>query len=128
MVLIVLAYYAAHALVFGPASQAIGWQFFLRTLPAAVALGLAALLVAGVYRGLWRYARLSDVLNYTLGVLLGSLATLVYGRLPLKVAAIYALLLLGGIAASRFAFRLLRKLLPLPHERSSVTGAIAAMR
>src|SRR6266550_2988068 len=52
VVLIVLAYYAAHALVFGPASQAIGWQFFLRTLPAAVALGLAALLVAGVYRGL----------------------------------------------------------------------------
>jgi UDP-GlcNAc:undecaprenyl-phosphate GlcNAc-1-phosphate transferase len=125
VVLIVLSYYFAHALVFGPASDSGGWHVFLRTLPVALALKLAALLGSGVYRGLWRYASLADVVAYARGVALGSVASMVAAalmvgssRVVLSVFVIDAMLLLLAITGSRLAFRLLRKLLPMPHQRT----------
>ena len=125
VVLIVLSYYFAHALVFGPASDVGGWHVFLRTLPIVLALKLAALLVSGVYRGLWRYASLADVVGYTRGVVLGSVAAILYtgltegfGNVVLSVFVIDAMLLLLAVTGSRFAFRMLRKLLPVPHQRT----------
>ncbi len=130
--LIVLSYYFAHALVFGPAADTGEWRFFLRTLPLALAFKLAALLVSGVYRGLWRYALAGDVVAYARGVLLGSAATILYawtiagfGPIALAPFAIDAALLLAAITLSRFAFRLLRKVLPLPHERPAVQASPA---
>jgi UDP-GlcNAc:undecaprenyl-phosphate GlcNAc-1-phosphate transferase len=119
VLLIVLSYYFAHVLVFGPASDSAGWHLFLATLPIAIALKLAALLMSGVYRGLWRYASLSDVLTYARGVALGSAATIVYVALiarregvTLSVFIIDAMLLLLAVTSSRIAFRALRRLLP----------------
>jgi UDP-GlcNAc:undecaprenyl-phosphate GlcNAc-1-phosphate transferase len=120
VVLIVLSYYFANALVFGPAAVSGNWDLFLRTLSLALALKLAALLLSGVYRGLWRYATLRDVAVYARGVLLGSAATVVYAglvegfrRLTLAVFVIDAMLLLLAITASRLGFSALRKLVPL---------------
>lgn len=125
VVLIVLAYYVAHALVLGPAADSGAWRLFLRTLPVVLALKLAALLVSGVYRGLWRYASLADVVGYARGVVLGSIAAIVcagiaggFGALLPSIFVLDAMLLLLALAASRFAFRLLRKLVPLPHQRN----------
>jgi UDP-GlcNAc:undecaprenyl-phosphate GlcNAc-1-phosphate transferase len=116
VVLIVLSYYFAHAIVLGPAADSGEWRLFLRTLPLVIALKLAALLVSGVYRGLWRYANLSDVVPFTGGVALGSAATVVcaglaggFATLRAPVYVIDAMLLVLAIAASRFGFRLLRK-------------------
>jgi UDP-GlcNAc:undecaprenyl-phosphate GlcNAc-1-phosphate transferase len=119
VLLIVLSYYFAHVLVFGPASDSSGWHLFLATLPIAIALKLAALLVSGIYRGLWRYAGLSDVFTYARGVALGSAATIVYVALiapregvTLSVFIIDAMLLLLAVTSSRLAFRALRRLFP----------------
>jgi UDP-GlcNAc:undecaprenyl-phosphate GlcNAc-1-phosphate transferase len=119
-----LSYYFAHALVFGPASDSAGWHLFLTTLPIAIALKLAALLASGIYRGLWRYANLSDVFTYGRGVALGSAATIVYvslraGRdaVTLSVFVVDAMLLLLAVTASRLAFRLLRRLFRTAQER-----------
>ncbi len=119
VLLIVLSYYFAHVLVFGPASNSAGWHLFLATLPIAIALKLAALLMSGIYRGLWRYAGLSDVFTYARGVALGSAATIVYVALiarredvSLSVFVIDAMLLLLAVTSSRLAFRALRRLFP----------------
>ncbi|HEX3069776.1 MAG TPA: hypothetical protein VHX14_14500 [Thermoanaerobaculia bacterium] len=120
VLLIVLSYYFAHVLVFGPASNSAGWHIFLATLPIAIALKLAALLVSGIYRGLWRYAGLADVFTYARGVALGSAATIVYvalivrhdGGVTLSVFIIDAMLLLLAVTSSRLAFRALRRLFP----------------
>jgi UDP-GlcNAc:undecaprenyl-phosphate GlcNAc-1-phosphate transferase len=119
VVLIVLSYYYAHALVLGPASESVGWNLFFRSLPIALALKLAALLIGGVYRGLWRYSSLADVAAYARGVALGSAATFVYisflgfRSVAVSVFVIDAMLLLFAVIASRFAFRMLRKTLPI---------------
>lgn len=118
VVLIVLAYYFAHALVLGPASEAAGWNLFFRSLPIALALKLASLLVGGVYRGLWRYSSLADVTAYVRGVALGSAATFVYisflgfRAVAVSVFIIDAMLLLLAVTTSRLAFRMMRKVLP----------------
>ena len=116
VVLVVLALYEANALVFGPVSDAEVWRIVFRTLPLALAIKLAALLAVGAYRGAWRYVRLNDIPVYAGGVALGSLVVLAAFRIDPAVAAIDALLLFGAVLATRFAFLLLRKLLPLPHE------------
>jgi UDP-GlcNAc:undecaprenyl-phosphate GlcNAc-1-phosphate transferase len=125
VVLIVLSYYFAHALVFGPAADSSRWHLFLRTLPVALALKLAALLLSGVYRGLWRYASLSDVGGYGRGVFLGSVATILaagfiggFRAITPSVFVLDAMLLLLAVTVSRFGFRALRKLIPLPHQRN----------
>jgi UDP-GlcNAc:undecaprenyl-phosphate GlcNAc-1-phosphate transferase len=130
VLLIVLSYYFAHVLVFGPASDSAGWHLFLATLPIAIALKLAALLISGIYRGLWRYAGLSDVFTYARGVVLGSAATIVYVAViarregvTLSVFIIDAMLLLLAVTSSRIAFRALRRLFPAtrnPAERRVV--------
>ena len=125
VILIVLSYYFANALVFGPASDSNGWHTFLRTLPIALALKLAALLASGVYRGLWRYAGLADVIGYARGIALGSVASIIAAAfivgprsMVLSVFVIDAMLLMLAITGSRLAFRLLGKLLPIPHHRT----------
>lgn len=125
--LIVLASYVAYALVFGPArATSLDWQLFLKTLPAIVFLKLAAFLAVGVYRGLWRYAGVADVVMFAKAVTLSSMASLLLIMFAFRldgfsrtVFVLDALLLLSFTSASRFAFRFLRKLLPAPHARTA---------
>jgi UDP-GlcNAc:undecaprenyl-phosphate GlcNAc-1-phosphate transferase len=125
VLLILLASYYAQVIVLGPVSESPARDLFLRTLPAAVALQLVALLAAGVYRGLWRYASLSDMLVYARGVVLGVVAVGAYaalvtgqGSVSIPVLVVQAILLFLAIAVSRTAFRVLRKLFPLPHQNT----------
>ncbi|HVG24171.1 MAG TPA: glycosyl transferase [Thermoanaerobaculia bacterium] len=124
--LIVLAHYVTYALVFGPARAASpDWQLFLKTLPAIVAVKLAAFLAVGVYRGMWRYAGVSDAIVFGKAVFLGSLASLLMVVFAFRfvgfsrtVFVLDALLLTAFLVSSRFAFRLLRRFVPAPHERT----------
>ena len=124
--LIVMAHYVTYALVFGPARAAsYDWQLFVKTLPAIVFVKLAAFLVVGVYRGLWRYAGVSDVVLVAKAVALGSVASMLlivfafrFVGFSRTVFVLDALLLTGFIITSRFAFRLMRKLVPAPHART----------
>jgi UDP-GlcNAc:undecaprenyl-phosphate GlcNAc-1-phosphate transferase len=127
VVLIVLAQYSAYALLFGPANATSGdWKLFLMTLPAIVFVKLAVFLAVGVYRGLWRYAGVSDGVLLTKAVFLGTAASLLlvvfafrFDGFSRAVFILDGLLLLVFILCSRFAFRLLRKLLPAPHARNA---------
>lgn len=119
--LITFAYYFSYVLLFGSFEQTANWTLFLETLPLLIVIKLAAFLVVGVYRGIWRYTSVSDLVTFTKGVVLGSagsvLAILLLYRFQNFSRAVFVvdgLLLLAALAGSRMAFRLIRQLLPNP--------------
>ena len=117
VVLIILAYWSAYAINFPPTSPA--WNLFIRTLPVLVFIRMSVFLVMGVYRGLWRYTSMSDLIVFGKAVVLSSVASLIvllflfrfqgYSR---KVFVIDAVLMFLFLAGSRMAFRVFRTLLP----------------
>jgi len=126
LILIGLAYYGAYGLMFGPVSaSSADWALFRKTLPVIVFIKLAAFLGAGVYRGLWRYASLANVVVYVKAVMVSSVASILailflfrfegYSRTVFVIDGCMLLLLVTG---SRFAFRFMRRLMPAPHART----------
>jgi UDP-GlcNAc:undecaprenyl-phosphate GlcNAc-1-phosphate transferase len=119
VVLIVLGYWSAYALAFGPFSDSPAWTLFLRTLPVLVVVRLAAFLVFGVYRGIWRYTSMDDLMTFAKAVAAGSIVSITiilfkfrfagFSRAVFVIDALVMLLLLAG---SRIAFRFFRKVLP----------------
>src|SRR6266849_2912126 len=119
IVLIMLAYWAAYAVKFGPVSNSPAWRLFLRTLPVLVVVRLAAFLFFGVYRGNWRYTSIDDLMSFAKAVAAGSILSMLiilfklrfqgFSRAVFLIDALVMLLLLAG---SRVAFRFFRKLLP----------------
>jgi UDP-GlcNAc:undecaprenyl-phosphate/decaprenyl-phosphate GlcNAc-1-phosphate transferase len=103
----------------------------LHSVPCVMAVTYVAFLVAGIYRGIWRYASVSDVLRFANGaVLAGTLVVVASLVVPIElsgsVAALYVILLFNLLVASRMSFRALRKgvaLLAAPHERVLIVGA-----
>jgi UDP-GlcNAc:undecaprenyl-phosphate GlcNAc-1-phosphate transferase len=117
--LVALAYYGANLLVFGPLGDDAASRLLIDTLPVLVAIKLAVFLVAGVYRGLWRYVGLSDLMAYAKGVGAASVVSIValvllfrFQGLSRVVFALDGLLLLLLVCGSRLAFRLPRWLVP----------------
>ncbi len=117
--LISFSYYAAYVLLFGSFENSGNWQLFVSTLPLLVVLKLFAFLAAGVYRGIWRYTSVGDLITFTKGVIIGSVISVVavlllyrfqnFSRAVFVVDGLILLLLLVG---SRMAFRLIREFLP----------------
>ncbi len=119
VLLIGLSYYAAYILIFGAFENSATWSLFIKSLPIIIVLKLFAFLVVGVYRGIWRYTSVRDLVTFTKGVALGSafsvLALLLIYRFEFYSRAIFvvdAVLLLIALAGSRMAFRFFRQLLP----------------
>ena len=117
--LITLSYYGSFVLLFGSFENTTNWDLFLKTLPLLVLIKLGSFLVAGVYRGLWRYTSVGDLITFTKGVGLGSvlsvLTFLLLYRFQFFSRAVFildALLLLMAVIGSRMAFRLFRQILP----------------
>jgi len=120
VVLIVLAYWSAYAIKFEPFSDSPAWKLFLRTLPVLVVVRLAAFLFFGVYRGIWRYTGMDDLMAFAKAVGAGSLISMVivlfkfrfqgFSRAIFVIDALVMLLLLAG---SRVAFRFFRQVLPV---------------
>src|SRR5207248_8999243 len=113
MFLIVLAYWSAYAIKFEPFSDSPAWKLFLRTLPVLVVVRLAAFLAFGVYRGIWRYTSMDDLLAFAKAVAAGSIVSMIIVLFKFRfqvfsrsVFLIDALLLLLLLAGSRVAFRL----------------------
>lgn len=119
--LITLAYYSAWAILFNSFEDSINWDLFLKTLPLLILIKLTAFLVVGVYRGLWRYTSIGDLITFTKGVVLGSalsvLAILLIYRFQGFSRTVFILdgmLLLLAVVGSRMAFRVIRQVLPMP--------------
>jgi UDP-GlcNAc:undecaprenyl-phosphate GlcNAc-1-phosphate transferase len=120
VVLIVLSYYTAYLLLFGE-MNAEAWVLFLRAAPVLVAIKLAAFLGAGVYRGLWRYISIDNVLVYAKAVAAGTVASVLVLLFAFRfegfsrgVFVLDAMLLFMMLTGSRTAFRLFRRLIPAP--------------
>src|SRR5882762_3220289 len=119
VVLIVLAYWSAYAIKFEPFSNSPAWKLFLRTLPVLVVVRLAAFLLFGVYRGIWRYTSIDDLMAFAKAVAAGTVVSMIivlfkfrfqgYSRAVFLIDALVMLLLLTG---SRIAFRFFRQVLP----------------
>ncbi len=119
LVLIILAYYGAYVLRFGPMESNGVWRVFLRTLPVLLFFKMAMFLVMGIYRGIWRYTSVDDLVVFAKAVALGSIASLMailfafrFEGISRTVFIVDAILLFMLLAGSRMAFRLFRRLLP----------------
>ncbi|MEO8041511.1 MAG: glycosyl transferase, partial [Acidobacteriota bacterium] len=117
--LITFSYYAAYTLLFGPVENTSNWQLFIRTVPLLVILKLFAFLVAGVYRGIWRYTSVGDFITFTKGVIIGSAMSVVavlllyrFENFSRKVFVLDGIILFILLVGSRMAFRLIREFLP----------------
>jgi UDP-GlcNAc:undecaprenyl-phosphate/decaprenyl-phosphate GlcNAc-1-phosphate transferase len=104
---------------------------FIQTLPWLMASTYAAFLIAGVYRGIWRYASVSDVVRFATGSVLAGIFVMIISLIkPLElsgsIAVLYVILLLNLLVASRLSFRAFRwgvALFALPDERVLIVGA-----
>src|SRR5712691_4802759 len=119
VILIVLAYWSAYAIKFEPFSNSPAWKLFLRTVPVLVVVRLAAFLFFGVYRGIWRYTSIDDLMAFAKAVAAGSVVSMVIVLFKFRfqgfsraVFVIDALMMLMLLAGSRMAFRFFRQILP----------------
>jgi UDP-GlcNAc:undecaprenyl-phosphate GlcNAc-1-phosphate transferase len=120
IILILLSYWCAYALKFGAFSGNNAWKLFLRTLPVLVFVKMAAFLVTGVYRGIWRYTGVDNLIVFAKGVALSSVLSVLvilfafrFEGFSRTIFIIDALLMFMFLAASRMAFRLFRQVLPV---------------
>ena len=120
VMLIILAYWSAYAIKFGPFSDSPAWQLFIRTLPVLVFVKMSAFLAMGVYRGLWRYTSLDDLIGFLKAVCLSSIGSVLVVLFAFRFAGfsrtvflIDGVLMFLFLAGSRMAFRLFRQMLPV---------------
>lgn len=125
LVLIILAYWSSYAIKFGPFSNSAQWQLFIRTIPVVLFMKMSAFLVMGVYRGLWKYTSIDDLIVFAKAVVLSSIASVIiilftfrFEGFSRAVFLIDGVLMFFFIAGSRMAFRLFRQVLPATGNRS----------
>ncbi|HEX6184582.1 MAG TPA: hypothetical protein VFZ44_11925 [Pyrinomonadaceae bacterium] len=121
VLLVILAYYFSYVMLFGSDLGAEVWRLFVSTVPVLICVKMSALLAAGVYRGIWRYISLDNLIVYAKAVAAGSVASVLvllfafrfegFSRAVFVLDAMFFFLMLAG---SRVAFRLFRQLLPAP--------------
>jgi UDP-GlcNAc:undecaprenyl-phosphate GlcNAc-1-phosphate transferase len=119
LVLIILAYWSSYAIKFGPFSASPQWKLFIRSIPIVLFVKMSAFLVMGVYRGLWKYTSIDDLIVFAKAVMLSSIASVIIILFTLRfegfsraVFVIDGVLMFFFLAGSRMAFRLFRQVLP----------------
>ena len=124
VVLVILSYYWSYTLLFGPMSEGGSWQLFLRVVPVLVFVKMFANLAAGVYRGLWRYVSIDNVVTFAKASVLGTVGSVValviafrFEGLSRAVLVLDAILFFLMLAGTRVAFRLFRQVLPAHTQR-----------
>jgi len=120
VILILLSYWCAYAVKFGALSGSGAWKLFLRTLPVLVFVKMAAFLVMGVYRGIWRYTSLDDLIVFAKAVVLSSVLSVLailfafrFEGFSRTIFIIDGILMFMFLAGSRMAFRLFRQVMPI---------------
>ena len=121
VVLVILAYYFSYVLLFGSELGERVWLLFLSTVPLLIIVKMLAMLVAGVYRGIWRYISVDNLITYAKAVAAGSAVSVLvllfafrFQEFSRAVFVLDAMIFFLMLAGSRVAFRLFRQLLPAP--------------
>jgi UDP-GlcNAc:undecaprenyl-phosphate GlcNAc-1-phosphate transferase len=119
VVLIILSYWSTYAIKFGPLSESPAWKLFLRTLPLLVFVKMCAFLAMGVYRGIWRYTSIDDLIVFAKAVILSSIGSVIvvlflfrFEGFSRTVFVLDGAIMFLFLAGSRMAFRLFRQILP----------------
>lgn len=128
-ILIGLTYYLSFLARFGLGMNSGHLDIYLQTLPLALAAGMPAFLSAGVYRGIWSYMDIDDLLRFFQAALSAAAVTagLIFiisatdlaawgDDFPRLILIYFGLFLFAGLTASRLSFRLLDRL--REHNRS----------
>lgn len=112
--LMALAYYGAYLLRFEGEIPDEQFAIFVRTLPLIATVQIFFFLAGGVYRGIWRYVGLDDLINIARSVGIAALVNATWVLLSYRffgpsraVMIVNALLVLVVVSVSRFSFRLL---------------------
>ena len=84
-------------------------------LPWVVVIGCGAFLVAGVYRGIWRYSGLAEGVRFVLAAMIAGLAVkLASAIVPITIsratAVLFVLLLFNLLVATRWSFHVFRRI------------------
>ncbi|MDT8287168.1 MAG: nucleoside-diphosphate sugar epimerase/dehydratase [Elusimicrobiales bacterium] len=111
---VALAYWLAFGLRFDFRWPGNEWYNFTSTLPIVVALRLSAFYYFGLYRGLWRYASINELVSIVKAVVVSQFLIMAavlfvrHGSFPRSVLVIGPLLTLFLVGGIRFAIRLTR--------------------
>lgn len=119
VVLVVLAYFAAYLLRFDGSLPREQMVIFTTTLPLIIGVQMLCFLLGGMYRGIWRYVGLDDLLRIGRSVTIAVAVTAVLlfslhgflGGASRVVVVLDWLLLFLFVSGSRLSFRLLRSML-----------------
>ena len=93
-----------------------GLQLFLKSWPLALGTAYLSFYVLGVYRGVWRYVGVDDLLRYARGVLAGCVLTggvlwIIYpNQYSPVIFLLYAVFLYLVLSASRLSFQVLDRI------------------
>ncbi len=84
-------------------------------LPWVVLIGCGAFMVAGVYRGIWRYTGLAEAVRFMLAALIAGLAVeLASSILPITISratvVMFVLLMFNFLVATRWSFHLFQRI------------------
>lgn len=112
--LIGITFYLAFLTRYGRAMSMVTLELFLQALPVALAGAYLSFFTFGVYRGVWRYVGVDDLVRF-LKAALGSVALAVAGiyllyadeGYSIETGLLFGVYLFLGLAASRSSFRVL---------------------
>lgn len=128
--LIGVSYYLAFWTWNGFLMSEASMELFLNSLPAVLAVTYLSFSVAGVYRGVWKYVGLDDLIPFVRAVLAAVLLTaaplLIFfnGQYALVVFFLYGVFLFLGLTGSRISFPILDRLYGRQHIRGESVAVL----
>ncbi len=113
--LVAAAYFGAMMLRFDFALSIAQVSQMLIGLPWVVMIGCGAFLVAGVYRGIWRYTGLAEGVRFVLAATIAGLAVkLASAILPITISraavVVFVILLFNFLVATRWSFHVFQRI------------------
>ncbi|MBN2828057.1 MAG: polysaccharide biosynthesis protein [Tissierellales bacterium] len=112
---IIMAYYGALWLRFDGVIEAQYYELFVKYIPALIIIKIVIFMVFRLYRSLWEYASIEEMMNICIAVFAANTAAVTYlvlmqeSHLPRSVyvmAGVFDLIFVGGV---RFVYRALRR-------------------
>jgi UDP-GlcNAc:undecaprenyl-phosphate GlcNAc-1-phosphate transferase len=117
LLLIGISYYLAFWTQFGLDMTTTSMELFLHSWPIALGIGYGSFYILGVYRGVWRYIGINDLIRYVGASFMSGILTWIAVKLifpnqefPKEVFILYSIYLLLGLTGSRSSFLFLDRI------------------
>lgn len=131
--LVAAAYFGATLLRYDFHLEPYNVAMMLEGLPWIVAIGCGSFIIAGVYRGIWRYTGLAEGVRFAVASVMAGAAVLAASAfVPIAIGRaatiVFVLLLFNFLVATRWSFHLFRRIgrwLATPTSRAVIVGADA---